>query len=83
MTEEQKKEQVQKVLELLSMVYRGRALSDSAETRRLSFSDMGLSSLTLASVVVELEDRLDRAFDFKAFAGVDDVGGLLRAIGLA
>jgi len=82
MTEEQKKEQVQKVLELLS-VYRGRALADTAETRRLSFSEIGLSSLTLASVVVELEDRLDRPFDFKAFAGVENVGGLLRAIGLA
>jgi acyl carrier protein len=81
MTEEQKKEQIQKVLELLS-VYRGGALTDTAETRRLSFTDMGLSSLTLASVVVELEDRLDRPFDYKAFAGVENVGGLLRAIGL-
>jgi acyl carrier protein len=81
MTKEQKKEQVGKVLELLS-VYRGRALSDTAETRRLSFSDMGFSSLTLAAVVVELEERLDRAFDYKAFAGVESVGGLLGAIGL-
>jgi acyl carrier protein len=82
MTEEQKKEQVQIVLDLLSF-YRGRAIADSAETRRITFGELGLSSLTMASVVVELEDRLDRPFNFKAFAGVENVGGLLRAIGLA
>jgi len=81
MTEESKKEQVQKVLALLS-VYRGRELVDTAETRRLRFQEIGLSSLTLASVIVELEERLDRPFDFQAFAGVETVGGLLRAIEL-
>ena len=81
MTEETKQEQIQEVLTLLSF-YRGRPLTDDPETRRLTFAQIGLSSLTLASVVVELEDRLDRPFDFAAFAGVQNVGGLLRAIGL-
>ncbi|HEY6559897.1 MAG TPA: acyl carrier protein [Polyangiaceae bacterium] len=81
MTNEDKKEQVRKVLTLLS-VYSGSKLDDIAETRRLRLTDIGLSSLALASVVVELEDRLDRQFDFRAFAGVETVGGLLAAIGL-
>jgi acyl carrier protein len=81
MTDEEKQTQVRSVLALLS-VYRGRELPDDAETRRLTFRQIGLSSLTMASVVVELEDRLDRPFDFKAFAGVETVGALLRAIGL-
>jgi acyl carrier protein len=74
-------EQVKIVLGLLS-VYRGKELVDSGETRRLAFSQIGVSSLALASLVVELEDRLDREFDFRAFAGKDTVGGLLEAIGL-
>jgi acyl carrier protein len=78
---ESKKDQVQTVLALLA-VYRGRALPDTAETRRLRFAEIGLSSLTLASVVVELEERLDRPFEFEAFAGVQTVGGLLQAVGL-
>ena len=82
MTEEHDKEQIHTVLALLS-TYRGRELPDTAETRRITFGELGLSSLTLASVVVELEDRLDRPFDFRAFAGVENVGGLLRAVGLA
>lgn len=82
MTDENEREQIQKVLALLSG-YRERPLADDEETRRLTFSQIGLSSLTLASVVVELEERLDRPFDFQAFAGVETVGGLLRAIGLS
>jgi acyl carrier protein len=81
MSEQEKHEQVHKVLALLS-TYRGRELDDTSATRQLTFKDVGLSSITLAYVVVELEERLDRPFDFAAFAGVDSVGGLLRAIGL-
>ncbi len=74
-------EQVRYALSLLA-VYAGRPLHDSEDTRRRSLSEIGISSLALASVVVELEDRLDREFDFEAFAGVLTVGDLLRAIGL-
>lgn len=82
MTNEDDGQQVAKVLALLS-TYAGRPLTDSAATRGLAFTEIGMSSLTMASAVVELEERLDRQFDFRAFAGVKNVGDLLRAIGLA
>ncbi|MCC7075281.1 MAG: acyl carrier protein [Deltaproteobacteria bacterium] len=82
MTDETKQQQVDKVMALLS-TYAGRSLGDSPETRGLAFNEIGMSSLTMASAVVELEERLDRQFDFRAFAGVKNVGDLLRAIGLS
>lgn len=75
------RQQVSYTLSLLA-VYAGRPLLDSFDTRRKVLTEIGISSLALASVVVELEDRLDREFDFEAFAGVLTVGDLLRAIGL-
>lgn len=76
-----REEQTNQALSLLA-VYAGRALTDSDETRRKLLTNIGVSSLALASVVVELEERLDREFDFEAFAGVLTVGDLLGAIGL-
>ncbi len=73
--------QVATVLACLS-VYRPVPLVDDEATRALGLAEIGLSSLTLASIIVELEDRLDRPFDFEAFAGVETVGDLLRAVGL-
>ena len=73
--------QVHLVLSLLSTHAR-RPLADDEATRRLGFAEIGVSSLALAALVVELEDRLDRPFDFEAFAGVQRVGDLLRAVGL-
>lgn len=70
------------VLSLLA-VYGGRELPDTEETRTRGLAAIGVTSLALASVIVELEDRLDREFDFEAFAGVLTVGDLLRAVGLA
>lgn len=75
-------EQIEGVLALLS-TYVGRTLADGEETRALVFAEAGVSSLALASIIVELEDCLDREFDFEAFAGMETVGDLLRAIGLA
>lgn len=77
-----KAEQVGHALSLLA-VYAGRELLDSDDLRKKPLTEIGISSLALASVVVELEDRLDREFDFEAFAGVVTVGDLLRATGLA
>ncbi|GDX80655.1 hypothetical protein LBMAG42_24660 [Deltaproteobacteria bacterium] len=74
-------EQVAIVLGLVS-VYAGRQLHDNTDSRRLGFAEVGISSLALASVIVELEDRLGREFDFEAFAGVETVADLLRAVGL-
>jgi acyl carrier protein len=73
--------QIQTVLSLLAS-YRGRPMDDGPETRALVLVEVGLDSLTLASVIVELEDQLDREFDFEAFAGMETVGDLLTAIGL-
>ncbi len=81
MTNEDRRNQVERVLALLP-AYAGRTLADSPETRGLAFTEIGMSSLTTASAVVELEERLDRQFDVRAFAGVKSVGDLLRAIGL-
>lgn len=74
-------EQVQTVLELLA-VYHDGPLPDDQATRALDFAELGLSSLTLATIIVELEDRLDRELDFEAFAGMATVGDLLVAVGL-
>ncbi len=74
-------DQVRVVLALVS-VYAGRELADNYAPRRLGFAEVGISSLALASVIVELEDRLGREFDFEAFAGVETVADLLGAIGL-
>ncbi len=76
-----KEEEIEAVMSLLS-VYRGQETIDSAETRQLTFIDAGLSSVTLASIIVELEDRLDRMFDFEAFAGMETIGDLLKAVGV-
>ncbi len=80
-TPENRAHEVGVVLALLSTHAR-RALPDDDATRRLGFAEIGISSLALAALVVELEDRLDRPFDFEAFAGVQRVGDLLRAVGL-
>ena len=57
-------------------------VEDGAQTRGLVLTEAGVSSLALASIVIDLEDRLDREFDFEAFAGMETIGDLLRAIGL-
>lgn len=72
---------VQLTLSLLS-TYAGRVLSDSEALRASPLTNIGVSSLALASVIVELEERLDRPLDFEAFAGVHTVADLLRALGL-
>lgn len=75
-------EQVDATLSLLA-VYVGHALPDGEATRSLVLTEEGLNSLAMASVIVELEERLEREFDFEAFAGIQTVQDLLRAIGLA
>ncbi len=74
-------EQIETALTLLSS-YVGRGLVDGDETRALVLAEAGVSSLALASIIVELEDSMDREFDFEAFAGMETVGDLLRATGL-
>jgi len=76
-----KKEQIRATLSLLA-VHLGREVEDGAQTRGLVLTEAGVSSLALASIVIDLEDRLDREFDFEAFAGMETIGDLLRAIGL-
>ena len=71
---------VQVVLTLLA-IYARRPLPDDAATRRLGLREAGINSLSLAAVVVELEDRLERELDLDAFAAVETVGHLLRAVG--
>ena len=74
-------ERVKAALTLLG-IYAGAPLVDDGATRARHLEEIGVSSLALASVVVELEERLDREFDFAAFANVRTVGDLLAAVGL-